>query len=159
MSRPGAGRAMLAFASVLVVATLVAAVWVMDSPTVQRDLRLDQRRIAQLTQVQVLVEDWARSRGRLPASLAELAAQPGIALATGDPASGKPYGYAVLSAREYRLCATFATDTANADAAAYPYAGNPVEWAHPAGPHCFKRSLPREDAPPDKPAPPAPLPG
>ena len=51
MSRRDIGRPMLVFASALVLATLIAAVWVMDSPAVQRDLRLDQRRIAELSEL------------------------------------------------------------------------------------------------------------
>lgn len=154
MSRRDLGRPMLVFASVLVVATLAAAVWVMDSPSTQRALRLDQRRISELSQLQVLVEDWARSRGRLPASLAQLAAQPGIAPAIRDPLDGEPYGYAVLAERRYRLCAVFATDTAAPRDAGYQHSGQPVDWAHPAGPYCFARTLPRDDASSAEPKPP-----
>lgn len=156
MSRSDIGRPMLVFAGALVLATLVAAVWMMDSPAVQRDQRLDQRRIGELSQLQTLVEEWARSRGTLPPSLAELAAQPGIAPALRDPLDGKPYDYAVLGERRYRLCAVFATDTAALREPPYAHVGNPVEWAHPAGPHCFERTLPREDIPSGKPLPPAP---
>ncbi len=153
MSGANLGRNMLVFASVLVVATVATAVWMMDSPAVQRDQRLDQRRVAELSQIQVLIEDWARSRGRLPASLSELAAQPGIALATKDPVDGTPYGYRVRSGRDYSLCASFATDSARDGQGVYPHTGHPAQWAHPAGSHCFDRSLPREDVPAEKPPP------
>ena len=148
MSRRDIGRPMLVFASALVLATLIAAVWVMDSPAVQRDLRLDQRRVAELSELQVLVEDWARTRGALPVSLAQIAAQPGMAPSLRDPLDGTSYGYAVLGARRYRLCAVFATDTAAMREPPSPQTGRPVEWAHPAGPHCFERTLPRENAAP-----------
>ena len=150
----GIGSVMLAIAGTLVLATIAAAVWVMDSPAVERDQRLDERRIAELSQVQVVIEDWARSRGQLPPSLSELAAQPGMALPVHDPVDGSAYGYAIIDARRYRLCAVFATDTATADGQPYPHAGNPAEWAHPAGRHCFERRLPALDPPPSKPAPP-----
>ena len=149
----GVGRGMLGAGSVLVLATIAAAVWTMDSPAVERDQRLDERRVAELSQLQVVIEDWARSRGRLPASLAELATQPGMALPVHDPVDGTPYRFEILDARHYRLCALFATDTAQAQRGAYPYPGNPAEWAHPAGPHCFERRLPRQEAPPEKPLP------
>lgn len=146
MSRRDIGRPMLAIATVLVLATVAVAVWVMDAPHVQRDLRLDQRRVSELSQLQTMVEDWARSHGTLPASLAELAAQPGMAPAIRDPLDGTPYGYSIVSARSYRLCAVFATDTAEPREPVYPYTGKPLDWAHPAGAHCFDRTLPREDA-------------
>ena len=149
--RRDVGPAMVWGAGVLVLATVTAAVLTMDSPTVERDQRLDERRIAELSQLQVAVEDWARSRGRLPASLAELATQPGMALPVHDPVDGTDYGFEAVDAGRYRLCAVFATDTAKEQEPAYPYAGSPVEWAHPAGRHCFDRRLPREDVPPEKP--------
>jgi hypothetical protein len=146
---------MLVVAGLLVGATLVAAVAVMDSPGRQREQRLDARRVEDLHQIETMIDAWARSRQRLPTSLSELAAQPGVSLATTDPVGGRPYGYDVLDKRRYRLCAVFATDTAALREPAYRYAGKPVEWAHPAGRHCFERSLPREDVTPAAPAPPA----
>ena len=45
MSAPTLGRNLLLAATVIVIATLAAALWVMESPSMQRDRRLDQRRL------------------------------------------------------------------------------------------------------------------
>ena len=148
------GRAMLTVATAMVLATIVAAVWVMDSPAVERQQRLDQRRVAELAQVQAVIEDWARSHGTLPVSLADLAAQPGMALPVHDPVAATPYGFEAIAARRYRLCAVFATDTATSRASGRQYVGHPAEWAHPAGHHCFERRLPRLEPTSEAPSPP-----
>lgn len=155
MSGSQLGRNMLVVASLLVGATLVAAVTVMDSPGQQREQRLDARRVDDLRQIETMIDAWASTHPHLPKSLAALADQPGVSLSTTDPVGGGPYGYDVLGERRYRLCAVFATDTAALREPAYRYAGKPAEWAHPAGRHCFERSLPREDVTPAAPAPPA----
>jgi len=76
---------------------------------------------------------------RLPADLPLLAAEPGSRLAIVDPATGQPYGYAALGAREYQLCARFDTDTAATMEP--PVAWAPGDWNHAIGTHCFKRSV------------------
>jgi hypothetical protein len=137
MSAPSLGRNMLVAATVVVVATLLAALWTMESPSRQRDHRLDERRIGELGQIELAVAAWHGMHGRLPASLADVAAQPGASLPLKDPVSGKPYDYAVTSERGYRLCAEFATTTAGRGQPAY----YDRDWQHPAGRHCFERKV------------------
>ena len=56
MSGPVLGRNMLVFAAAVVLATLVAALWVMDSPAQQREKRLDARRVNDLQQIESQVD-------------------------------------------------------------------------------------------------------
>jgi hypothetical protein len=135
-NRSGAGRAIAVIASIVVAATIVAAVMVIGSPGAQREIRLDQRRVNDLQHIAQLVELHARHHDALPPDLASLARQPGQRIATTDPVDATPYGYEVTAPREYRLCASFATDTAVTRDGAIPDA-----WSHGRGRHCFDREV------------------
>ncbi|RZA19093.1 MAG: hypothetical protein EOP93_09695 [Lysobacteraceae bacterium] len=139
--RRGVGRALLVAATLIVVATLAAALWVMDSPSKQRDRRIDEARVEELGAIARAIDEWAGEKGRMPASLAELAGQPGSSLGIVDPVDGEPYGYEVGPAPSYRLCATFATSTSDRRRAANRYQRYNDAWMHPAGRHCFDRKL------------------
>lgn len=141
MSRPGVGRVLLVAATLIVVATLAGALWVMDSPSKQRDRRIDERRVSELGAIVEAIDDWARLKGQMPASLAELAAQPGSSLILVDPVDGKAYGYEVASIFNYRVCATFATSTSDRRRDTNRYRAYNDEWMHPAGRHCFDQTL------------------
>ena len=139
MSRPGVGRVLMIAATFIVVATLVAALWVMESPSKQRDRRIDERRVEQLEAIADALDLWKNSHKRLPASLRELASQPGLSIAIVDPVDGKPYEYQALSGWDYRVCARFATSTAerpNGDNGIHWYE---KRWMHPVGHYCFDR--------------------
>lgn len=130
-----AGRWIAIVASLVVVATIVAAIAVMGSPSKQRLMRLDERRVVELGNIADQIEAWRNEHGHIPGSLAELAAAPGVRVPQ-DPASGQSYGYEVLGASEYRLCAQFDTDTA-AETDPQPWRG--AVWAHGIGRQCFTR--------------------
>lgn len=144
MNAPGAasraGRWLAVVASVVVLASIVAAIAVMGPPSRQRLLRMDERRIQDLGVLAGQVRAWHRQHGRLPASLGELAGEPGVHVPQ-DPATGAGYGYEALGEREFRLCADFATDTAQVARAVGPFGVPAGEWAHGGGRHCFKRRV------------------
>jgi hypothetical protein len=85
------------------------------------------------------IQAYREAHDRLPADLPVLAAEPGSRLAIVDPDTAQPYGYAVLGAREYQLCARFDTDTAATMEP--PVAWVPGDWNHGVGTRCFKRSV------------------
>lgn len=133
------GRRLAVIASVVVGATLVAAIAVMDSPPEQREQRLDARRVQDLQQIGNAIDIYHDRHKALPEGLAALQARmPGWKLAPGDPASGVPYDYEVLGERSYRLCAQFDTDTATADT---PHGPEGDAWKHGAGRQCFNREV------------------
>lgn len=140
MSRQGAGRSLLVTATVLVIATLAVALWVMESPSKQRDRRIDERRTEQLVAIADAIDAWTANHKRLPASLAELSNQPGYSIVMVDPVKGTPYEYQAVSERAYRLCASFATSTADRRPGTSPVSWHEKHWMHPAGRHCFDRT-------------------
>lgn len=140
MSDRGAmGRWLVIVASVVVVATLVAAIIAMGSPSAQRAARLDASRVQDLEQIVQAVDYYVEANGSLPPDLATLANQPGQRLSITDPVDAAPYVYEVTAERAYRLCAVFNTDTAKPRDAATPWLGN--NWNHGAGRQCFERKV------------------
>lgn len=119
-------------ASVVVVATLAAAIGVMGTPAQQRLVRMDERRIGDLHRIVQAI----REHG-LPPDLATLARTPGERLSIVDPVDGRPYEFAPLGRERFRLCARFATDTAKVVSDDWSH-GN---WSHGQGRHCFDRDV------------------
>lgn len=137
MSAP-VGRWLLIGAGVAVAATVAAAIAVMGGPGAQRAMRLDERRVHDLDNIEDEVRGYWSRHQRLPADLSVLAKQPGVALTTTDPASAQAYGYRGGEAGRYRLCARFATDTgadANKLDGGLPWSSS--RWRHPAGEFCY----------------------
>jgi hypothetical protein len=143
------GRWMLVVAGVIVAGTVAAAFMTMDTPGQVRDQRLDQRRVTELEQIAGAIGGWHELHGKLPASLAQVAGQPGRALAIRDPVDGSAYGYEPGNGAKYRLCAVFATDTAKRDPERDLFRYDDQRWPHPAGRHCFERKIETPDKPTD----------
>ena len=59
-----------------------------------------------------------------------------LAESLADPATGAPYEFAATGADRYRLCAVFATDTAQRR-----FAPDADDWIHAAGRGCFDRRI------------------
>ena len=132
------GRWLVIAASMVVIATVVAAIVVMGSPSAQRESRLDERRVRDLDRIAGAVRNHAEQHGALPADLATLAKRPGQRISFVDPKDGSPYAYEVTGARNFRLCAVFATDTATTPANLEFEPGD--DWIHGVGRHCFDRN-------------------
>ncbi len=133
MSRPAPGT-MLMWAAGLVIATaVVVGILATGSPRQQRLFRLDAVRTSHLASLQHAVQSFHERQGRLPSSLAEVDAQPGIGLELLDPGDHPPYRYRALDADRFELCAVFDTDTAARPRHLPPDDG----WAHGIGEQCF----------------------
>jgi hypothetical protein len=122
-------------ATVLVAATVVLAVRAMGTPMQQRMMRIDDRRVEELRDLQDAVREWAKTHGTLPESLAQVDAQPGVQLPLADPEGRAPYEYARVGPDQFRLCAVFSTDSAKRN----QHFGARGSWAHGAGRHCYTR--------------------
>ncbi len=133
MSRRGTGFWLMAAAALVIVATIVASVVVMGSPTVQRARKLDAQRTMQLQMIEREVRSYQRREGRLPSGLNEAL---GAGVAVADPQTGAAYEYAATAADRFRLCATFSRASADDDRGK-PAPYDDLSWRHPAGRHCF----------------------
>ncbi|KFN49781.1 hypothetical protein P873_09505 [Arenimonas composti TR7-09 = DSM 18010] len=133
------GQVFAAIATLVVGAAVVAGLWSIGSPSAQRQQRLDARRVADLIEIDVQVRAWQKRHDALPPDLATLAAQPGLRLTLTDPVDGSAYDYVADAGGRYRLCAMFATDTAETGGAA-------SGWTHGRGRTCFERRIEAADA-------------
>lgn len=137
MSEGALGRWLLVGAGIVVVATIATGIFVMGSPSAQRDQAMDQRRVRDLARIGEAIDSYADLHDTLPPTLATLAGQPGRRLSIADPVDGSVYAYEILGNRTYRVCAVFATDTAKAPKAAEPWGDD--RWFHGTGRQCFQR--------------------
>ena len=132
---------LLAAVTAVVIAAVVVGFLALGTPGEARKSELDRKRIEDLRNLSGMVT---------PADDKPLA--PSLELAIGqrgdqwqkDPATGKPYGYRVVDADHFDLCATFDTEVKEGDLGSWEKG-----WAHPAGPCCFRfdrryPSLPRK---------------
>ena len=126
--------------SAVVIGAVVTAI-LLDPPGVQRQRKMDARRVEDLSSIQRATEEYWNRHKVLPTDLATLAKEPGLRVAATDPDTGSPYVYEVTGLNSYRLCAVFAFDSS--ERAAVPYYS--VTWAHGAGRHCFDLTIPKKD--------------
>ncbi|MCY7355047.1 MAG: hypothetical protein LH470_08240 [Lysobacter sp.] len=138
MKQGALGRWLVIAACVAVAATLVVAMSRLGSPTAQRAMRLDEKRVHDLDHIVDVINKYAEKNHSLPPTLDTLARQPGRTLSIADP-DGVPYIYQVTGDRTYRLCTVFATDTAKDPESGQAWTQE--EWLHAAGRQCFDRKL------------------
>ena len=97
----------LGAAGTAVVAAVAFGLVLLGSPAQERVRRIDARRVADLHGIAAATDlHWSR-HSRLPASLDDLAAAPGLRINTRDPVSSETYGYQTLDSLRYEVCATF----------------------------------------------------
>jgi hypothetical protein len=123
----------------VVAASVIAAIVVLGAPSVQRQRKIDEVRVQNLTLIALSVSGYFARHKELPADLEALAKEPGYKIARSDPETGKSYGYQILGATSYRLCADFTGDSAK-DSPQYFGAYFNVTWAHGQGHQCFDRN-------------------
>ncbi|MBW2508163.1 MAG: hypothetical protein JRE81_06005 [Deltaproteobacteria bacterium] len=129
MTRIGRSSALLVAVAVVVIAVIGGGLWLIGSPTEQRLLKLDERRVDDLHSIANRIDVyWNRHQG-LPKSLDALEGQPGWDSIPLDRERNEPYSYRVLEQRSYELCARFDRKSRYARAR---------QWAHEAGPYCYR---------------------
>jgi len=156
----------------LVALAVIYSFAIMGSPAKQRQLRLDERRVGDLQNIQYQIINYWQRKEKLPKDLAELA----------DPLSGwslpvppefekgEKYEYNALAPLQFELCATFALPMPKGwreyqggvmpmpymeypkDATvSYPYpapGGVNESWDHQTGRTCFERAIDKDLYPP-----------
>ncbi len=139
MNRATGVRILLTSVIASVAAAVVAAIFVLGSPAQQRQRRLDERRVRDLSTIANSIAMYASTHDALPADLSVLGNEPGPRRAPTDPDTGAPYEYAVLGAESYRLCAVFADPSADGRVQPFIPFAEREGWAHSAGKQCFDR--------------------
>lgn len=137
MSRISGIRLLVAAVTLVVVATVAAAIAVLGPPSQQRQVRLDNHRIADLIAIKDAIAFYVNQYDALPSDLAALANQAELRIKRTDPETGAPYEYVSLGGRSYRLCAVFAAESEASQIAAQSY--NEPGWGHGSGRQCFDR--------------------
>lgn len=124
-----AGRIAFPGVIVIVVAAVVAGLFVSGSPTEQRRLRADDRRMNDIRQISYTIRRYYNDTERLPSDLETLVngwASSGIPR---DPETENEYRYEIVGDDSYRLCAEFARDSRP---------NRPPDfWTHGSGHHCY----------------------
>ncbi|MBM3257306.1 MAG: hypothetical protein FJY98_03170 [Candidatus Liptonbacteria bacterium] len=150
---------------VVVLAAVIGGFMVSGSPMRARDLRFDEQRVGDLQNIQWQVVNYWQTKGKLPASLAELKDPIGGYEAPRDPLTDAAYEYSVKGERVFSLCATFALPTrtdAFGKSISESYYGPSTgdNWQHEEGRTCFDRTIDPERYPPrtSEPVPVKPIP-
>lgn len=148
--RTSVHRAVEAGAMGFVVAALVAGLVIAGTPQSQRLVRLDDRRIGDLSAIQWQIIQYWQAKNALPTNLEALNNELSGFLVPTDPVTKMAYEYRVTGARSFELCATFATDTIGSQQSlAYPMEKN-ESWEHGAERTCFERTIDPDLYPPLK---------
>src|SRR5580698_2076690 len=128
-----------AIVTAVVAASVVAAIVMLGGPGAQRQRKMDEVRVQNLTFIALSINGYFTRHKELPADLDALVKEPGYRISRLDPDTGKPYGYEILGATSYRLCADFSVDSATDSPQGYG-AYVSVDWAHGSGHQCFDRN-------------------
>ncbi len=127
------GSVLLGASVTTVITAVVAGLFVLGSPMDERARRVDDRRVADLQGIVASTDLYWTRHSRLPASLDELNAEPGVTISTSDPASSEFYGYQPRDSIHYEVCASFERESEETSR-------DPARnlWAHGSGRQCFQ---------------------
>ncbi|MEN9614400.1 MAG: hypothetical protein RLZZ347_707 [Candidatus Parcubacteria bacterium] len=127
----------------LVLVSIVGAFVLIGSPMKQRDLRFDERRVTDLQNVQWQIINYWQQKGVMPKTLSALEDPISGYKVPVDPQTNQSYEYTLGGQNNgFKLCATFATDSAvsSAKSVAY-YPAQSENWTHGVGKMCFDRTI------------------
>lgn len=125
----------------ITVGSLIAAFFVVESPSEARSRRHDLEVLNNFSQIDSTISNYYAEKSTVPENLAELDGQiPYLnAAALKDPKSGNEYEYKKISDNEYQLCANFETNnTLPGDTQEYAYTDR---WPHAEGYQCLTQKV------------------
>lgn len=137
-----AGRILTTVSTLVILASLGWGFWEAGPPGVQRERRLDERRVGDLQAISAAIQRHHQTHRELPTDLEQLLEAKGSRLAGSDPVTGERYVYQPRADGHFQLCANFVHDTADLPPGA---GGRPAEWWHGSGRHCFERRIKQEN--------------
>ncbi|MEI7890586.1 MAG: DUF5671 domain-containing protein [bacterium] len=115
--------------------TFIAAFFIIDSPNVARQKKLDQQSIDTIQSIDNSIQSYFGESEKLPAKLDDLQTTK-FSYGTGNL---KDIEYKIEDEKSYKLCATFLRSSLNDVAPQYFQYTN--EWKHDAGNFCFARTV------------------
>lgn len=137
--------------SVAVVLMLALGFFLAGSPSHQRQVRMDEQRVSDLSNIQYELINYWQSKRDLPDSLGQLEGNVTYFKLPVDPETGMAYEYFRADDLNFELCANFnqkSFDDASVDRTItkpiynYDYYGYPSEqWTHQEGRVCFQRNI------------------
>ena len=127
------GSVLLGASVTTVITAVVAGLFFLGSPMEERARRIDNRRVSDLEAIRAATDLYWTRHSRLPASLEELTAEPGVRISTRDPESSEFYGYQPGDSAHYEVCASFEQESGETSR-------NPERnlFAHGSGRQCFQ---------------------
>jgi len=156
----GRSQIVAGIAVLVVVASVVAAFFIIGTPRELRLMRYDQEKVYALQNIQSQVTTYWQQKQSLPATLEDLKDPLSGFMVPEDPQAAEDamyvYEYRATGPQSFEICATFNQESLAmaGDAksrAAYPvgYYGPETEyWVHKAGRECFPRTIDPERYPP-----------
>jgi hypothetical protein len=133
MKKSKVARNLAIISIVVVLSVVVAAVIILDPPALQRQRRMDGRRVRDLITIAQSIDSYWERKKSLPLDLTTLEMEPGLKIPRKDPETGLPYFYETQSTKSYRLCAVFSVDSSE-ESQEYNLSR---KWSHGAGRQCF----------------------
>jgi len=135
----------IGYITLLSIVAVVYAFSVIPSPATERTLATDHKRVSDLGEIQLAVDNYYQTNNTLPQSLDNLTTLPystSTPLEKTDPQTHQPYEYSVTGPYSYKLCATFATDSSKEKPNQYDdinvsYPMFSGDFSHPVGHFCF----------------------
>ncbi len=137
--------------ALVVLVAVVSGFFIIGSPTSQRLIRFDEKKVDDLQSIQWRVVDFWQSKERLPESLLELKDPISSFMVPVDPQTEEEYGYNVISALTFELCADFNKESTEQSfineriVSPVPIGGGlgikDSNWQHGEGEVCFERTI------------------
>lgn len=128
-------------AALLVAISLVAGFMYIETPAEVREIRLDERQVEQLQDMQFRIQEYYSVRGGFPESIDDLYNGEHVP----EAPEGRPaYRYVLTGETSYELCATFAYESRNLGrypSVAFPMKQDNYTWDHGVGEKCFARII------------------
>ncbi len=132
----------------IVVVAVVVGFFFAESPAQVRLLRLDEQRVGDLKNIQSeIVNEYYRTKQRLPENLENLIDDIRGNILPVDPVTAKPYEYRVISNLTFELCSIFDLEGISDNSTLkspmeYRESGyNYGNWQHGVGKTCFERTI------------------
>ncbi|MEK7542301.1 MAG: DUF5671 domain-containing protein, partial [Patescibacteria group bacterium] len=151
-------RVFVGVVTTIIIFAVVYGFFLVGTPASQRLLQFDERRVSDLANITYATDSYWERNKQLPETLEDLRDPRYYVQSLGDPKTGEPYEYRVISDTAYELCAVFETDSAMQQSKVptpEPFTRQIWQWNHGIGRTCFTLEVrkPATESPPKIPVP------